>query len=207
MNSTFEIENDGTQLINRTVTQNGNDLYIKELYLIIGYWLEVDKNITSIDEDEYNIKINVHNKGNQVTPKDAVVTIYDFVPNNYNITSSFVYSPSPWYNTTSANTSINGSYNGTLFQWGLLPNNILNTSFYAGPALNENTTWSVEFNVTGTGDYTLLDVFITGLDPQKVDGAGSSKAVIVSEILDRLKSTEGIFAIVASVLAVLALLL
>lgn len=207
MNATFEIENDGTQLVNRTVTQNGNDIHIKELYLIIGYWLEVDKNITSIAEDEYNIRIDVHNKGNQVTPKDAVVTIYDFVPNNYNITSPFVYSTSPWYNTTSANTSINGTYNGTLFQWGLLPNNFLNTSFFAGPARNENTTWSVEFNVTGTGDYTLLDVFVTGLDPQKVDGAGSSKAVIVNEILDRLKSTEGIFAIVASVLAVLALLL
>ena len=54
---------------------------------------------------------------------------------------------------------------------------------------------------------TLLDVFITGLDPQKVDGAGGSGAVIVSEILDRIGSTEGIFAAVASVLLLLGLLL
>ncbi len=207
MNSSFKIDNDGTQLVNRSITQNGRDLYIKELYLIIGYWLEIEKNITSIDNNTYHIRIDVHNKGNQVTPKDTVVMIYDFVPSNYNVTSSFVYSSSPWYNTTSANSSISGYYNGTMYQWGLLPNNVLNTSFDAGPSINENTTWSVDYNVTGFGDYSLMDVFVSGLDPLQVDGAGSSKAVIVSEIMDRLRSTEGIFAVVATVLAILALVL
>jgi len=209
MDTNFTIENDGTQLINRSVTQNGNDIYIKELYLIIGYWLEINKNITSIGVDQYNIKIDVHNKGNQVTPADTVVTIYDFVPSNYNITSAIVYSASPWYNTAHANNTVNGGYNGTLHQWGLTPLSPigLNTSFAQGPAINENTSWSATFNVTGYGDYELMDVFITGLDPQKVDGAGSSKAVVVEEILDRIKSTEGIFAAVASVLLLFGLLL
>jgi len=208
MDINFTIDNDGTQLINRSVTQNGDDIYIKELYLIIGYWLEINKNITSISGDKYHVRIDVHNKGNQVTPADTVVTIYDFVPSNYVVEgNNFVFSDPGWYDTTEGNHSINGEYNGTLFQWGLLPTNSLNTSFAQGPTINENTTWSVDYNVTGQGDYTLLDVFVTGLDPQQVDGAGSSKSVIVSEFFNKLKSTEGIFAVVASVLLLFGLIL
>lgn len=94
-----------------------------------------------------------------------------------------------------------------MYQWALLPTNSLNTSFDQGPAVNENTSFVVRYNATGFGDYEVLDVFVTGLDPQLVDGAGSSKAVIVSEVLDRVKSTEGIFAVVASLLLLLGLLL
>lgn len=207
MDVNFTILNDGTQLINRSVTKNGEDIYIKELYLIIGYWLEINKNITSVGDNKYNIKIDVHNKGNQVTPADTVVTIYDFVPQNYNVSEGFVYSQSPWYDTAVSNNSISGDYSGYLFQWGLIPKNVLNTSFAQGPNFNENTTWSVSYNVTGFGDYELLDVFVTGLDPQKVDGAGSSKAVVVSEFFEKFDSTEGIFASLAGILLVISLLL
>jgi len=207
MDVNFTIANDGVQFVNRSFTQNGNDIYIKELYLIVGYWLEINKNITSIGQDKYHVRIDVHNKGNQVTPADTVVTIYDFVPSNFNLSGSFVYSASPWYSTTHSNNSIIGLYNGTLHQWALLPTNALNTSFAQGPAKNQNTTWSVDYNVTGLGDYTVLDVFITGLDPQQVDGAGSTTAVVVEEILDKINSTEGVFATVASVLLLLGLLL
>lgn len=207
MEVNFTINNDGTQLVNRSIVQNGRDIHIKELYLIIGYWLEVNKNVTSIAQDIYNIRINVHNKGNQVTPQSSVVTVYDFVPTPFNDSiSPRSFSNSSWYTTSEANTSVNGSYNGLLFQWALIPTNSLNTSFAAGPEQTTNTTWSVEYNVTGTGDYNVLDVFITGLDPQKVDGAGSTKAVIVSQLIDKIKSTEGIFAVVAGILLLLGLL-
>ena len=211
MDVNFTIADDGTQLINRSITRNNNDIYIKEVYLIIGYWLEIEKNITSVGNNTYHISIYVHNKGNQVTPADTIVTIYDFVPAAFNITSTpeFTYSISPWYNTAHANNTIIGLYNGTLHQWGLIPTVAggLNTSFAAGPVVNENTTWSVDFNVTGEGDYQLLDVFVTGLDPQQVDGAGASSAVIVNELIERVKSTEGVFATVASILLLLGLLL
>lgn len=207
MDINFSIINDGVQLINKSVIQNGNDIYVKELYLIIGYWLEIEKNISALGNDLYHIRIDVHNKGNQVTPADSIVTVYDFIPGNFVRTGNFVYSSSPWYTTANASNTVTGGFNGTLVQWALVPTNSLNTSLYAGPAKNVNTTWSVDFNVTGTGDYQVLDVFITGLDPQQVDGAGSTRAVVVSEILDRLKSTEGIFAAVASVLLLLGLLL
>jgi hypothetical protein len=207
MEANFSINNDGTQLINRTVTQNGTDLYIKEIYVIVGYWLEIEKNITSIGSDDYHIQITVHNKGNQATPADTAVTIYDFVPNNYNVTSGFVYSSSPWYTTDNTSNSVSGEYNGTLYQWALVPNNSLNTSLGPGPGWDVNNTWTVDFNVSGQGDYQLMDVFITGLDPQLVDGAGASKTVVISEVLERIRSSEGIFAIVAGVLLLVGLLI
>lgn len=208
MDVNFTIADDGAQLIDKSVAREGNDIYIKELYLIVGYWLEINKNITAIGPDQYHIRIDVHNKGNQVTPAGSIVTIYDFVPSTFSVDAGvFSFSNSPWYNTGESNNSVAGEYNGTLFQWALIPQTSLNTSFAQGPAFNSNTTWSVDYNVTGSGDYTLLDVFVTGLDPQKVEGAGGSGSVIVSEILDRIGSTEGIFAAVASVLLLLGLLL
>lgn len=207
LEANFTINNDGKQLINRSVTQNGKDYYVKELYLIVGYWLEIDKNITALAADKYAVKIRVRNKGNQVTPAGTVVTIYDFKPANYNRTSNFGYKASTWYTTSQANNTVVGKYNGTLYRWGLVPNNTLNTSFAAGPLVNANTSWSVTYNVSGLGDYKLMDVFITGLDPQLVEGAGASKGVIVSEIVERMKSTEGVFALVAGVLLLLGLLL
>ena len=208
MDINFTIQNDGTQLVNRSVTRNGNDIHIKELYLIIGYWLEIEKNVTSLGGDQYNIKIDVHNKGNQVTPGDAIVTIYDFVPNSFNLSSPMIYSTSTWYSTATANNSVVGPFNGTLWQWALIPTNVLNTSFDSGPSFNANTTWSAEFNVTGFGDYDVLDVFVTGLDPQKVDGdAGASVQTTVTEILEKFQGTEALFAVVASVLLLIGLVL
>jgi hypothetical protein len=207
MDVNYTIADDGAQLVDRSVSREGDDIYIKELYLIVGYWLEINKNISALNKDNYHIRIDVHNKGNQVTPGGAIVTIYDFIPSNFNLNGSFQFSQSGWYNTAESNNSITGEFNGTLHQWAIIPQTILNTSFAQGPAFNTNTTWSVDYNVTGFGDYTLLDVFITGLDPQKVDGAGGSTSVVVSEILDRIGSVEGIFAAVASVLLLLGLLL
>ena len=207
MKNNFSIHDDGTQLVNRSYTRNGNDIYIKELYLIIGYWLEVEKNITSLGNDSYNIRIDVHNKGNQVTPADSIVTIYDFIPEEFNVTGAFSYSNSPWYTTAEAQTNVSGQFNGTLMQWGLTPQTTLNTSFAQGPAQNENTTWYTEYNVSGQGDYQLIDAFVTGLDPQQVDGAGASQSTVVTEVIERVSSTEGWFALTAGVLLLFGLLL
>ena len=203
----FTIANDGAQLINRTFTRNQNEVYIKELYLIMGYWLDIEKNISAAqDKDTYTIRIDVHNKGNQVTPGNAIVTVYDFVPSEFEVVGSMNYQLSSWYDTASGNNTVSGDeYNGTLYQWGIIPMNVQNTSLAQGPDKNENTTWSVEFNVTGDGDYDLLDVFITGLDPQKVDGASASKQVFVTEFVNKFRSTEGIFAAIAGLMLILGL--
>lgn len=211
----FTIADDGRQLINRSITQNGEDIYIKELYLILGYWLNIEKNITSLGNDSYNVRIDVYNKGSQVTPEDSIVRIYDFVPQEFNVTTDLsqvtnasLYSISPWYDTAYSNSSVSGGgFNGDLLEWGLIPTGVdLNTSFAQGPNRNINNSWSVTFNVTGEGEYDLLDVFITGLDPEQIDGGSATRGVFVSEFVDKMKSSEGIFAAIASVMLVLGLL-
>ncbi|MFP4402663.1 MAG: hypothetical protein ACLFPL_05555 [Candidatus Nanoarchaeia archaeon] len=221
---TFQIHDDGTQIVNRTVTQNGDDIFIKELYLVLGYWLEVNKNITSLGQDEYNIRVEVYNKGNQVTPLNSIVSLYDFVPENFNITSnlsditssSFYPVQSTWYEPTYNNVSITGSgFNGTMLTWGLVgqqPDS--NTSFAQGPRNGnfsgdgnyDNTTFVVSYNVTGEGEYSLLDVFVTGVDPQQIDGASTANGVFVEEFVERVKSVEGMFAAMASFMFVLGLI-
>ncbi len=207
MNVNYTIKNDGVQLINRTITRNNNDIYIKEIYLIIGYWLEINKNVTSLGNNTYHIIIDVHNKGNQVTPADTVVMIYDFIPKDFNLSGSFSIASSPWYSTVINNNNISGYFNGTLYQFGLVPTNSLNTSFAAGPIKNENTTWHAEYNVTGKGDYKVTDIYITGLDPLRVDGAGSTSSVVISEFIDKLKGREGVFASLASLLLLISILI
>ena len=205
----FSIASSEVKKVNRTIIQGETDIYIKELYIILGYFLEIEKNITPVGEDKYSIRIDVKNKGNQVTPVGSPVTIYDFVPENFTVDGgNFLFSTSSFYNTRNTSNAVSGNYNGTLYQWALIANNSANSSFDIGSVpSNESNSWSVEFNVTGSGEYDVLDVFITGLDPQHVEGAGASKAVIVSEVINKLRSTEGIFAGVAVVLLLLGLLL
>ena len=208
MDANFTILNDGVQLINRSVVQNERDVFIKELYVIVGYWLEVNKNVTSISNDSYRIKIEVKNKGNSATPENAIVTVYDFLPSNYNLSSSYVYSDvgGGWYTSISTNNTIGGNFQGTLIQWALTPtsNGGLNASLdgYSG-TFHSNNTWSVEYNITGFGDYSVMDVYIAGLDPQKVDGAGSSKETKIFQDLSLDSGIETLFAIAAGLLVVL----
>ena len=212
METNFTILNDGVQLINRSITRNENDFFIKELYVIVGYWLEINKNVTAINNNSYTIEINVRNKGNSATPENAIVTVYDFVPNNYNFSSGFTYSDpvGGWYTTASANSSIVGPFNGTLIQWALIPttNGGLNSSLDGRVgSFNENNTWSVTYNVTGFGEYRVMDVYVAGLDPQKVDGAGTSEKVEVLQRLDMSSNIERVLAIFAGALVVIGLLI
>lgn len=210
--SNYTIYNDGVQLINRSITHSGDDIFIKELFIIVGYWLEVEKNVTSTGIGSYTISIQVRNKGNFPTPENAIVTVFDYVPSNFDITSGFEYSDvsGGWYSTASTTSTINGGpFNGTLVRWALTPtgNGGINSSLnsYNGE-FNVNNTWSVDYTITGFGDYSFSDVFLVGLDPQKVDGAGTSQRVELSQQLNLSSSFERILALFAGVFVALAIL-
>ncbi|MCH8519127.1 MAG: hypothetical protein LAT82_00035 [Nanoarchaeota archaeon] len=215
----FQIHDDGTQIVNRTITRNGNDIFIKELYLVLGYWLEVEKNVTSLGNDSYNVHIEVYNKGNQVTPVNATISLFDFVPGNFNITSnmsdttnSTIYPiTTSWYTVVQTNQSISGDYNGTLLRWAISGDTnsttgVVDPSFAVGPTKNENNTFIANFTVVGEGEYSLLDVFIVGVDPQQVDGATAATTLFVTEFVDKIRTSEGIFAALAGAMLVLGLL-
>lgn len=206
-NVSFIVANDGIQLVNKSLSNSGNSTYYKHIVIISGYLLEISKNVTSVGVDTYNVKINVFNKGSQITPSGSIVTVYDFIPDNFILSSGFVYSSSPWYSTTGANNSISGTLEGNLQQWALVPNNALNSSFDKGPIKTNTNSWSVEYNITGQGDYENLDVFITGLDPQAVEGAGAASSIIINDNFFELDLLETLFAVVSGILVFVIFLL
>jgi hypothetical protein len=171
----FTIMNAYGQIISMNVTQNGDDLYMKYIYVVNGYWLQVDKNVTSVADNQYNITTVVQNVGNAPTPSGLVVTVYDFVPVEFNITAG----PAPGYDAVQSVTG--AGFNGTAYRW-TIPSRVSdapwgdqNASLYPVPAAN--STWTVSYLVNGTGDYKVSDLYIVGLDPRKVDGAGTHEGI------------------------------
>lgn len=173
---------DGLQLQNRSISYGQDVVYIKELYLATGYWLEISRNITRLADNEFNVFITVTNLGTSPTPADQAVQVYNFIPNTFTLSSPFVYSSSTWYNTVVANETLSDPvYNGTMFQFGLIANgNPSNSSLdlYGGSS-NLNNTWTLSYNVTGSGEFNFDDLFLTGVDPLAVEDVGGTQAVIV----------------------------
>ncbi len=204
------IVNDGIQLTNRTITYDNNSIFIKEIYLVTGYWLQINKNITRLGDNNYNVKITVINLGNSPTPSGQVVQVYNFLPNTFGMTSDFVFSSSPWYNTSNTSEVLNDAiYNGTMYQFALIPNNNPSNSsldLYGGSS-NENNTWSAEFNISGSGEFNYEDLFLTGVDPLHVEEYGATKALsiegAITFVSDKLGIALGVAAVIIGALALL----
>ena len=198
MDANYIVYNRYNQLWNRSYTFNGKDIYIREIYIINGFWLEVNKTITNIALNQYRIKLWVHNKGTGWTPTNLTVTVYDFVPSNF---SAWNYSPfTP--NMTRNVGGVGQPYTGRAYMWyigrkmpknaSLAPNNVSST-------LDE---WNTTYTVNGTGDYKVSDLYIVGLDPQLVDGSAgvSPLIVIVTSLVNYGK--EMIYMVIAMLLLV-----
>lgn len=178
----FNILNADNQIINTTITQHGNDYYMKYIYVINGYWLQIDKNVTSIGQDMYAIDILVENIGNAWTPQGLVVTAYDFVP--------LEFAPWNWSTGFDSNSSVTGgNFNGTAYRWTIPLKAPFNSSLGPRTASLANRTWTVHYVVNGSGEYKVGELYIVGLDPRQVDGASSHEGITVFSNL-ATRSTE-----------------
>jgi len=171
------------QIMNYTTTRSGTDYYIKYIYVIHGYWLEVAKNVTSIGEDQYRINIFVENIGNGWTPEFTYVTVYDFVPNDFAVWNmSNGGCPSTQCQNLSVG-SVGSDFYGMSYRWNIPWKGTMNASL--GPKVGpdatswDNYSWNVSYTVNGTGPYKVTDLYIVGLDPLKVDGASVSPVIAV----------------------------
>lgn len=192
----FTIINGYNQIINSTITQNGNDLYMKYIYVINGYWLQIDKNITNIGADQYRIDTIVQNVGNAWTPEGLVVTAYDFVPVEF---TAFNFSEG--YDALSSVTG--DGFNGTSYRWTIPGKDPYNASL--GPASESylNRTWNVTYFVNGSGDYKVSELYIVGLDPRKVDGAGASELINIVGAFNRSPQTEMFYVFIVLFLVII----
>lgn len=191
----FDLRNTESQIVNSSLTQSGNDIYMKYIYVINGYWLQIDKNISSLDEDTYRIDIFVENIGNAWTPQNLVVTAYDYVPAEF---TAFNFSQG-----AASTGSANGSgFNGTSYQWVIPPKSPFNASLGPSTETLANRSWSMNYFVNGTGDYRVSDLYIVGLDPRQVDGAPAFTGIsVVSNFIT--KSSEFFYVFIVLFLIVL----
>ncbi len=173
------ITNKYGQIKNYSRTVDGKDLYMKYIYVIHGYWLQVNKNITSIGDDNYKIFTYVENIGTGWTPRYEYVAVYDFVPNefdayNFSVTSNML---------NQSVGTVDSDYYGTSYRWNIPWKEGMNASL--GPKNGPDATgpgnysWNVSYYVNGTGDYRVTELYIVGLDPFKVDGATASPMISV----------------------------
>ena len=197
------IDNDA-QIVDRDFSFSSDSLYLKEVYVASGYWLEISKNVTRLSQENYSVYILVRNLGTSVTPPNQIVVIYNFLPFEVNLTSSFVFSESTWYTTDETNESLNDDiYNGTMYQFAITPqNNPFNASLdkFIG-TYNSNNTWSVSFNVSGLGEYSFDDLFLTGLDPLHVNEYGATESIDLRSVY-KIVSSKGEFLLMGIALVI-----
>ena len=198
---------DGLQMINSSISFGNSSLYIKNLYLSTGYWLEISRNITRLGDNQFNVFIKVVNLGTTPTPASQAVQVYNFIPNTFSLNSSFVFSSSGWYTTSNASETLNDPiYNGTMHQYAILANgNPSNSSLdLYGGSENANNTWTVTYNVTGSGEFNFDDLFLTGVDPLNVGEYGGTNAVVVEGEYDflgaKIEYFLGVMAVVLGLL-------
>ena len=172
------------QILNYSKSVSGSDIYLKYIYVIHGYWLEVEKNVTNIDEDQYQINILVENIGNGWTPEYTYVTVYDFVPNDFGV---WDMTQGGCPSTQCQNLSVGSpgaDYYGMSYRWNIPWKGGMNSSLGPknGPdaeASPGNYSWNVSYKVNGSGQYRVTDLYIVGLDPLKVDGASASPIITI----------------------------
>ena len=170
----FTIMNDGYQLINSTLTKNGEDYYMKYIYVINGYWLQIDKNITNVGPDQYKVDILVENIGNSWTPEDLVVTAYDFIPGEFTMDEANLTIAYDMNETVTSD-----QFTGKAYRWTIPLKSPYNASLGPQGSGIENSTWNVSYVVNGTGEYRVSELYIVGLDPRKVDGGSSHESIRV----------------------------
>ena len=165
------IQNTGNQIINSSITVNGTDLYMNYIYVVGGYWLEVDKQVIDTGDGQYDIFTEVTNRGNGHTPQNMTVTVYDFIADNFD---AYNFNPGP-----NNQSQVSGEFSGTAYQWDVGLRTNLSTSFSPRGSADGLDTWSMNYSVNGTGDFQVSDLYIVGLDPRLVDGANTYEGVAV----------------------------
>ncbi len=174
------IKNTANQIVSSSVTVNGTDLYMNYIYVVNGYWLDVQKKVLDAGNNTYNIRIVVRNRGNGYTPQNMTVTVYDFIPSDFSA-SNF----SPMYNNAS---NVTGQFAGVAYRWDVGLRTNLSTSFAPKGDPSGLDYYYLNYTVNGSGNFKVSDLYIVGLDPRAVNGANTFRGVsVISNIASTSK--------------------
>lgn len=136
--------------VTSTSTPDGVDL-LKKIYVINGYEVEVVKTVTpsTTTEGEYHINIVATNHGSKATPPH--VYVYDIVPSLFYAVDGFGTVTSP-FNVVPGFDGHTGITGGEAFYWDM-------------GALAAGASKTIDYDVSGTGDYLVADLYVVGVDP------------------------------------------
>lgn len=156
--STLTVKDDSTQMPRSFISSNGaaGVTLLKKIWVINGYNVEVTKAITSISPGNFLITITVKNTGSKATPPNVLV--YDIVPSTF--TNSTMTTPAPM-----GQTAVNlAGVTGEAYWWNVGP-------------LAALASTTITYQVAGSGDYPLSDVFLIGVDPAQTINLQSTPAL------------------------------
>jgi hypothetical protein len=156
--STLTVKDNATQMPRSYISSNGaaGVTLLKKIWVINGYNVEVTKAITSISPGNFLITITVKNTGSKATPPNVLV--YDIVPSTF--TNSTMTSPAPIGQTAVSLAGVNGE----AYWWNVGP-------------LAAGASTTITYQVAGSGDYPLSDVFLIGVDPAQTINLQSTPAL------------------------------
>ncbi len=153
--SDLTVKDDSTQMPKTYVSQNdpsGSVSLVKQIWVYRGYNIEVTKAITK-DGDNFRITITVKNTGSKQTPDNVLV--YDIVPTATFTVVAGSMNPDPGANHQSVSTP---GMSGMAYWWNVGP---------LGPqgSISPVDTRTITYEVSGSGDYPISDIFLIGVDP------------------------------------------
>lgn len=144
----------------KAIPQTSNSILILKLKRI---YLQLEKKIRRVSDSLYNIFLSLSNLENDTFPKSRNVSILAYLPNKFNISSTFSFSSYYLYSTNFLNQSISQiDYNGTLYKFELSPTTNYVFDSYNGE-FNLSNQFNLSFNITGSGKFNISEI-IFGLD-------------------------------------------
>jgi hypothetical protein len=154
----------------------GSDFIVSQRIWVVGdYLIKATKHVVPFpDEDtKFRVYIVVENIGETQTPNTAY--IYDMIPTNMSVadyspwgegSSNYVNSSSLFGDYSNVTTPMAGYDLGQIWSLGSLQPGANGTGDYEDwDQITDEQQFVIAYNMTGSGDFRLSDVYIVGVDP------------------------------------------
>ncbi len=183
-NATFALQQNGTHgwekgysIETRWNETYGSDFIVSQRIWVVGdYLIKATKHVAPFpDEDtKFRVYIVVENIGETPTPNTAY--IYDMIPTNMSLaddggswdesSSNYVNSSSLFGDYSNVPTPMAGYDLGQIWSLGSLQPGASGDGDYTDwEQISDDQQFVIAYNMTGSGDFRLSDVYIVGVDP------------------------------------------
>ena len=165
-----------TKSIHNSSAQYGSSiLMVERIYVIGSYIIKVTKKIEWNSDNIYDVDLYVENYGGQESPS---IWVYDLVPENFDFYnfdnstwdgsggSNYIDKATMWNNKAPIiNNPASGYSKGIAINLRGLQGGADGDGFADSTEINNEQAVHIHYQIQGSGDYKIMDVFIVGIDP------------------------------------------